>query len=70
MTDGRTERDYPCVVDFPRCPNKVAYPDRFSPACHGSLDQRCYVNWGSTDPEDVEPYEEYLAALEKREERG
>lgn len=56
-------RDYPCVVAKERCPNKWARYGPGGPTCHGSWDQRCYVNWGSTDPEDVEPYEEYVAQV-------
>lgn len=53
-------KDYPCVVDESFCLNKQV--NMWS--CHGSTGRlECYANWGSTDPEDVEPYEEYVAEL-------
>ena len=58
---GITEyREYPCVVPPERCPNKST--EKYHPSCHGQPAEQCYVNWASTDPEDVEPYEEYVAA--------
>jgi hypothetical protein len=55
-------RDYPCVIDKERCANKQVLGGGMG-CCHGALDPRCYVNWCSTDPEDIEPYEQYLAEL-------
>lgn len=49
--------DYPCVVPAEHCNNKQISIWN----CHGSLRPECFINWASTDPEDVEPYEEYVA---------
>lgn len=55
------EREFPCVLSADRCVNKQ---DNYW-VCHGSLDLRCYINWASTDPEDVEPYEQYVAEVSR-----
>lgn len=56
--------DFVCAVPAGKCPNRD-----MRATCHGTLDQRCAANWASTDPEDTEPYEEYLANLERRNEQ-
>jgi hypothetical protein len=58
-------RDYPCAVDYEFCANKQNPGGYGGPVCHGSYRPECYVNWASTDPEDTEPYEDYLADLGK-----
>lgn len=53
--------DFPCVLPESACVNKQ--DNTF--VCHGSTAPQCYMNWASTDPEDLEPYEEYLAELQR-----
>lgn len=54
--------DYPCVLPVDQCPNKQGTVW----VCHGSWVEECYVNWASTDPDDLEPYDEYVAAIEAK----
>jgi len=60
--------DYPCAVPAERCLNKQVTSTAF--VCHGSLVEECYVNWASTDPEDVEPYSDYVAECQEKRKRA
>lgn len=52
--------EFPCVVEKMFCPNKQ---DNIW-VCQGNTKRlECYINWGSADPEDLEPYEEYVDNL-------
>lgn len=62
MTFGDPE--YPCAVPVERCWNK----QKNAWICHGSLIEECYVNWLSADPEDLEPYEDYVAVCHAKKE--
>lgn len=60
MDNNPLYKDYPCVVTPMFCPNKQ--DNRW--ICHGNTKRpECYVNWGSADPENLEPYEEYVDIL-------
>lgn len=53
-------KDFPCVIENEFCLNKQV--SMWS--CHGSTGRpECYVNWVSTDPEDLGTYEDYVAEV-------
>lgn len=67
MTDTHETAEGPrCPV--PRCGALGTADDETPMLCRGfgHWDERCMANWLSCDPEDIEPYADYLAEISQR----